>query len=273
MKNNIILIASAINKPPQILSEFLNSLKLLENSNYHIAYCFIDDNKDKESSKLLFNFNQHKNNSKILNIKDENIYADWEKGDHNWSINKIDKITKYKNYIIKYFLENEYSYLFFVDADLVLHPKTLVNLLTADKDIISNIFWTKWQENSMALPQVWLKDFYTLYDDHMLVKKSNQEIQNETNQFILMLTVPGVYKVGGLGACTLIKRKVFEDGVNFSPLYNISFWGEDRSFCIRAVAHDYELYVDTHNPAFHIFRIEELNELTHWKLKNNIIDD
>jgi len=83
------------------------------------------------------------------------------------------------------------------------------------------------------------------------------------------LKVPGVYTVGGLGACTLISKRAIQAGVNFKEIYNISFMGEDRHFCIRAVALGFELFVDTHYPAFHIYRLSDLDGLAEFKMRIN----
>lgn len=94
----------------------------------------------------------------------------------------------------------------------------------------------------------------------MLRNVTAQQAHAEETMFLSKLRFPGVYKVGGLGACTLIKRVVLEKGVHFGDIYNLSFWGEDRSFCVRAVAYGFELFVDTHYPAFHIFREDEIDK-------------
>lgn len=70
--------------------------------------------------------------------------------------------------------------------------------------------------------------------------------------------------VGGLGACTLIRRKALLAGVSFKQLSNLSFWGEDRHFCIRAQALGLSLFVDTHHPAFHLYRESDFAEARIW---------
>jgi hypothetical protein len=62
-----------------------------------------------------------------------------------------------------------------------------------------------------------------------------------------------------LGACTLISSKALKAGVNFSEIKNVSFWGEDRHFCIRASALGFSLFVDTRLPAYHIYREKDLD--------------
>lgn len=275
MNKNSILIASPVHKPKVIVKEFLDSLNRLDHGESLVSYCFVDDNEDEESTHLIEDFALKNSNVTLLEIPDIPKNQIWEKGEHCWSSNKIDKVAMMKNHIISYFLQGDYTHLFFIDADLVLHPNTLTALLESDKDIVSNIFWTRWEKNSAELPQVWLKDFYTLYDAHMLKIKSQEQIKEETFEFLTSLRTPGIYRVGGLGACTLIRRIVLEKGVDFSEIYNLSFWGEDRSFCIRAVAYGFELYVNTFYPAFHIFRLEELDSLAPWleSQQNSMIEE
>ena len=149
--------------------------------------------------------------------------------DHIWTHDNLGKMPKLRNACIQRALDGGYDYLFSVDTDLVLHPETLRALLEADRDIVSEIFWTKhwcnaWlYDQASGMPEEW--------------------------------KAPGLYRVGMTGACTLIRRRVFEAGVNFAPIPNIykALWGEDRFFCVRAACHGFELWVDTHWPAEHLF--------------------
>lgn len=259
MEKKSVLIASPINKPSNILELFLESLNMLKVDNINVEYFFIDDNDEKKSSEILNDFIL-KNKGNLVNTSENDKNIGWEIGEHVWTGRKIQKIAYYKNKIIDHFLNGEWDYIFFVDSDLILNPNTINQLIEDDKEIVSNIFWTKWDEGGQELPQVWQKDFYTLYDNHMLRNITPQEIRMEEFLFLGKLRVPGVYRVGGLGACTLIKRNVLEKGVHFGEIYNLSFWGEDRSFCVRAVAYGFELFVDTYNPAFHIFRESEVEK-------------
>lgn len=265
-ENKRILIGSPICQNDLILKEFLLSLEEVEKEIFDVGYCFIDDNKEIESKKLLEEFQNKNKDVTILNIENcsnEEYFCD--DYTHRWNNDLVAKVTMFKNSIIKYFLENEYDYLFFIDSDIVLHPSALKSLVSKDKDIISNIFWTKWSPDGEELPQVWLKDAYTMHNAKMNEPKTKKEIDDETKQFLRMLKKPGVYRVGGLGACTLIKREPLLKGVNFDEMYNLSFWGEDRFFCVRAVACGFELYVDTNYPAYHIYRKENLEGVQKFK--------
>ena len=87
---------------------------------------------------------------------------------------------------------------------------------------------------------------------------SEGERATRTAEFIVKLRSPGVYEVGGLGACTLLSREAMQKGFRFAPIPNLSFWGEDRHACVRAAALGLQLFIDTHYPAYHIYRDSDL---------------
>lgn len=267
-----ILIGSPIHRKPVILREFLLSLKELDSDDLDIEYCFIDDNNIEESSLILNRFKEDVKKITILESEESKSSYICDDYTHRWSNDLIRKVSNFKNTIIAKALKEDYDYLFLVDSDLIMHPKTLKRLVSLNKEIVSNIFWTKWQPNSYEQPQVWLMDMYTLYNFEHGENLSENEIIKRTTNFINMLRKPGTYKVGGLGACTLISKDALAKGVNFNPVYNISFWGEDRHFCIRAAALGIQLYVDTYYPAHHIYIDEDLEKVSQYKASNSIRD-
>lgn len=153
--------------------------------------------------------------------------------DHKWTIDLMNKVGTLRNMTIREMLDGGYDYWFSVDTDLVLDPWTLYRLLEADRDIVSEIFWTKNWCNA------WMHDQYSppMPEWHR----------------------PGVYRVGMTGACTLVKRRVFEAGVDYTPIPNIrtALRGEDRHFCVRAACAGFEMWVDTHCPPVHLYTREE----------------
>lgn len=243
-----VLLGSPVYQKHEILSFFLSSLSKLTCTDFDLHYFFVDDNHNKypESSNLLTQFSVNK----ISTILKGDIISD-EYVTHNWKESIVWKVASYKNKIIEYAVANNYDFLFLIDSDLVIHPDTIQHLIKQNKNIISEIFWTKWNINDhIDRPQVWLSDKYTL----------SNEKYTET-QFIDQLKIPGVYEVGGLGACTLISRHALLKGVNFNKIHNVSFWGEDRHFCIRSVCLGLKLWVDTTYPAYHIYRDSDLQFL------------
>lgn len=153
--------------------------------------------------------------------------------DHLWTLENLEKMPALRNMTVRRALEGGYDYLFSVDTDIILHPETLLRLLDADKDIVSELFWTNGWCNA------WMYD----------------QSSGMTTKWV----IPGLYQVGMTGACTLIKREVLAQGVDFTPISNIrkALWGEDRWFCIRAAVLGFEMWIDTHCPPWHLYSEKE----------------
>jgi glycosyltransferase involved in cell wall biosynthesis len=175
------------------------------------------------------------------------------------------KVASFKDRMIQRARNDNYDYLFLIDSDIVLHPHTIEQLLLAKKDILSNVFWTKWHPTLSPEPQVWLSDTSTQYVINDGEQISREEAWIRRQAFLDQLRMPGVFEVGGLGACTLISKHALHKGVSFRKMRNLTFWGEDRHFCVRAVALGLSLFVDTHLPACHIYRESALCGVSHYK--------
>jgi GT2 family glycosyltransferase len=258
-----VLIGSPIHQKAEILNEFFISFSRLYKTNLTVDYCFFDDNNDNDTRNLIGKFKSENNEVIIFQSNDHQVYIK-NQVTHYWNDQLIWKVATMKNKIIQYAIEKQYDYLFLVDSDLVLHPQTLKKLISTEKDIICNIFWTAWQPEALEMPQVWMEDEYSMCRKQN-PPLSEEEIRKQTLLFIHQLKIPGVYEVGGLGACTLISKKALDAGVNFSKISNLSFWGEDRHFCIRAAALGFKLFVDTHFPAYHIYRESDLKGVEGFK--------
>ncbi|MCK9520004.1 MAG: glycosyltransferase family 2 protein [Dehalococcoidia bacterium] len=271
MKKTRVLIASPIRQKPNILKEFLQSLSELDHGDLQVDYFFVDDNEASQSWYQLQEFKREGCNVHIETVSETKTAWKCDNETHHWNRETVDRVTRHKNKQIQYALKNKYDYIFFLDSDLVLHPNTLLHLLSLDLDIVSEIFWTQWTKDTAELPNIWKYDNY-IFDIYEIGRKTQEESLQSSIQWVNQLRVPGVYDVGGLGACTLIKRRVLEQGVDFSRISNISFAGEDRHFCIRAVVHGFKLKVDTNYPCFHIYREEYLPNVEKWKERNRIWD-
>lgn len=154
---------------------------------------------------------------------------------HLWLPENLAKMPYLRNLTIAWMLEHDYDYWFSVDTDLILRPATLEYLLAADKDIVSEIFWTEAAGGNGYWCNAWMYD--------------------QADGMSADWLEPGLYRVGMTGACTLVKRRVFEAGVNYAPIHCIRdiLWGEDRWFGIRAAVLGFEAWVDTHAPALHLY--------------------
>lgn len=183
-------------------------------------------------------------------VKDTDLYYEKTRNDHLWTLDLMTSMSYLRNLTIKKAMAGGYDYWFSVDTDIVLAPKTLQILLQADKDIISEIFWTQ-APNGRFWCNAWMFDQAAGMDDGW--------------------HKPGVYEVGMTGACTLVNRRVFDAGVDYTPIPNIrtALKGEDRHFCVRAACAGFRMYVDSHYPARHLYTRELFEQYKRERGGNN----
>ncbi|MBR3334303.1 MAG: hypothetical protein IKG23_08455 [Clostridia bacterium] len=162
---------------------------------------------------------------------------------HIWDNTLVSNMSVYRNMTIRKALEGGYDYLLSVDTDLVLEPHTLEYLLKADKDCVAGLFWTNGWSNA------WLYD--------------------QSDGYRTEWSEPGLYQVGGTGALFLIKRKVLEAGVDYTPIPNLrkAVFGEDRHFCIRAVCNGFEIWGDSHCLPVHLYKEPDYRNYMAGKVK------
>lgn len=226
MKSTKVLITAPLKQDPRYFIEHQKSLDALiipegvEVSRYWVV------NDCPECIPLI--------NGEFIERNTGDVYAKTA-NDHIWSNDNLSKMHELRNLTIKYALERGFDYWFSVDTDLILRPETLQVLLEDDKDIVAEIFWT------LGARGGWWSNAW-MYD------QAGGNHEKEWNE-------PGCYKVGGTGACILVKRRVFEAGVDYTKIPNIErvLWGEDRHFCIRAVCNGFDIWLDTKCPPEHIF--------------------
>ena len=167
----------------------------------------------------------------VWNIGD--IYQKTD-SDHIWTLDLMQKMGDLRNRTIEEMLLYGFDYWLSIDTDIIVDPKTLRTLIEADRDIVSEIFWTQ-APNGKWWCNAWDYDQYS---------PPAEEWRK-----------PGLYRCGMTGALTLVKRKVFEAGVDYTKIPNIhqALRGEDRHFCVRAACAGFGMWIDTHCPARHLY--------------------
>lgn len=242
-----ILIASNIRQHPAILREFLEGLDRLEKP-CECSYYFVTQ-LEGEAEDVLRKWCEDKDSVKVEEVaKDTPVYVVDEET-HRWTIELVDLMMELRNRCLKEALEGGYDYLLELDSDTILYPKTLVQLLSREKDIITEIHWTRWFPKDSEIPNVWFFDNYGFYKDSL------ERLRKEE-----------LLEIGGFGGIALISQKALEEGVSYSRLPNLNpNWGEQRHFCVRAMSLGFKLWVDTVYPAFHIYRLSDLKILKIWK--------
>lgn len=238
-----ILHFSPVKKQSEIVRLHLRSLiDLKTDDEISITFSFFDDNTDEKSSDYLKEFISSNKNSFLFSAKQIEL-DESENFEKRWEESLYSRITIIKDFVIDYFVNSDYDYLFLTDSDLIVHPDTLGCLLKQKKDFCAQIFWTKFDGSTIYSPNGW-------YDKHRGFDKTE----------LLEFKKPNTYKVDYTGACTLLTRKILEDKVSFEKISNVSFLGEDKHFCIRAAVHDYNIYLNTEYPAFHLYNVNLLKQ-------------
>ena len=215
-----VLIAAPLRQDPKIFEEYQKGLDSLIIPDGVMADRFFVVNDCVEVKPYI-------RRADYVEVNNENgmMYRD-----HLWTGELVGNMSTYRNMTIRRALEGGYDYLLSVDTDLVLEPHTLETLIAADKDCVAGLFWTNGWTNA------WM------YDQASVNNKPEWQ-------------QPGLYQVGGTGALFLIKRKVLEAGVDYTPIPNLrqAVFGEDRHFCIRAVCNGFEIWADSHCLPVHLY--------------------
>ena len=172
---------------------------------------------------------------------------EYQEQEHVWPGGTVWKMMQMRNMTIQMMLAGGYDYWFSVDTDEILNRHTLEYLLAANKDIVGEIMWTDGPDGPWC--NCWM------YDDGDTDKRWNDWIP------------PGLYQVGGIGGLLLVKRRVFEAGVGYARIPNIrkAVRGEDKHFCLRAACAGFDMFIDTHVPAIHLFGEREYKDYMNMK--------
>lgn len=223
-----ILITAPLRQEPKVFREYQESLDALEvPEGYETARFFVVNNCPEVIPEIT---------SGEYVIHDTGEHYEKITNTHIWTNSNMLRMCELRNMTVRYCVENGFDYWLSADTDLVLDPRTLKYLLEADRDIVSEVFWTQCPDGGW-----WCNAWH--YD------------QCDYDGRMAELTKPSLYQVGMTGALTLVKAQVFEAGVDYTRIPNIrrSLLGEDRHFCIRAACAGFSLWLDTHAPARHLY--------------------
>jgi len=243
-----ILIGAPVRQDPHVFALYLESLRgLVVPDGVQVETLFILHNSAHLAKQL--------RPGECFALHNETRTTDYQVDEttHHWTTSHIREVTLMKNALLKHTILQGHDYFFLADSDLLLHPRTLIQLLDAQKDIVANVFWTKWNPDSEPAPNAWDMDHWSFFEGSLERWKQ-----------------PGLYRVGMSGACILVHRRVLEQGINYDRVPNLSFWGEDRHFCVRAV-HGYEIWLETTYPAQHLYRPSDIESTKGGKYKCTVL--
>jgi len=261
-----ILLASVTKASPEILKRHLDSIQRLslpKGCSLDFAY-IMDPGLHEEARKLLDGV------SGLLvaegSPKPEDAEYEITEDTHHWSKPTFYWLAEQKEKLLRKAEDENYDAIFFVDSDLVLDEGTLSSLITSGvitpkitRNVVSAVFWTKWTQAAPPLPQAWMTHPYEFQGKGV-----------EAHEFLKSLTQRELIRVGGLGACTLIRSAVFEklSWLLVEGLPDSGMWqGEDRHFCVRAARAHVELWADAWPDILHLYREEDLEKKLKQPLK------
>src|SRR3989454_201305 len=252
-----ICVGTSVRKNAAVLQHYLASLSWQElPPRTKVHYVFVDDGCDRAARSLLEEFVALRGGEILRGLPGAvGDFSDEHPATHQWSLSAMRRVGANKDRILRRALEIRADAVWLVDADLLLDTTTLSSLCAADKPIACAVYWTHWQKQaaetrqSHAAPQVWLRHPYQL----------DGRGQDEF-EFRRKLLSRGLVRVWGQGACTLLRKHVIENGLNFSPLPEPQFQqglmaGEDRQFCVKAERAHIEMWADTWPDIFHIYHL------------------
>ncbi|MDR0897091.1 MAG: hypothetical protein LBN04_04470 [Oscillospiraceae bacterium] len=256
-----ILVGSPVCQKPAILRVFLAGLHHLESDGFTLDFFFVDDNQEAESSRLLRAFRREGSRVTVLPAPPRDAPYHTDEVTHYWNDSLIARISAFKTHMMNYAVEQGYDFIFLNDSDLLVPPRLAAHLLSLDLDVVAEVIWAVWSpgQNGQALPSAWLYDKYDLARPGL----PDEQYRAQQAAFLAKLRVPGQYEVGGLGACQMTRVATLKKypQLRYLPISNLSLWGEDRWFCVRAAVCGVKLVVDTCMEPFHIYRESELNAI------------
>lgn len=215
-----ILIATPVKQNEEIFVEYLNSINRLVVSKDYIVDKFF----------YLYNCPEL---SKYLEENEYNLLYDNDDNNLNNDIKEIYALYQMKTALLKKASQDHYDYLFMVDSNILLHPKTLQLLLNDNKDVVGNIVWTK-NQNKIEIN---------------CKKNEELEIYKNLDQFY----IPGIYRIGWISNCILISSKIFNNpNILYYPVPGVGANNDENyGFCLRVTCNFPEcgIWIDTRLPA------------------------
>jgi hypothetical protein len=251
-----IVVGTTVRKAAPVLRFYLQSLAWQRlPKGVELAFVFVDDNVDVESSRILAEFVQQRGGTVLGGVPaTQQDFSDQHADSHQWSVSAMVRVGANKDKVLAEARRLDADYVWFADADLICDPMTLASLLSCATDIATAVYWTRWSARGTetrkvhAAPQVWLKHPYTLEGNGMAEWEFRERLAKR------QLT-----PVAGYGACTLINRRALEAGVSFAPVPGVPMEGlmagEDRHFCIRAQQLHLSAVADPWPDIFHIYHL------------------
>lgn len=259
--NAHVVVAGAARSSPLVLDGFLRSVDAQASTGLALSYLLVDDTAEPRANALLARFSaQHPHCRVLPSGPAAGAHEDWS----NTRDPEVWRRAAIKDFLMaQAFSVPGATHVLLVDSNLLLPPPLVRHLAGLGKDIVSEVYWTEWSPGEGPLPSVWQCDEYS-FAPADLARAADAEKAAHAGGFLSALAQPGTYEVGGVSGCVLVSAAAWQAGVSFKRLANVSFWGDDRHFSIRAAALGFNLFADTHYPPLHLYRDEDIGRSMHF---------
>ncbi len=237
------------------LDEYLEALR---KQKYPSDILLVDNSEDETFSNQL----KKENGIKVIHVPPES--------------KRRETVMKCRNLMIEYAIDNNYDFIFYIDADTIIPKDALEKLMLPNKDVISGVVYNIYQKEGriMQLPALWTwltnEEFGQILRNKHLYPEINKKIEKykvtESSELRRQFTEkeilePKIIKIKCCGAaCLLVSRKVFMDTrFNFDKVGNQECPGEDIGFCNEAVKNGHEIFVNTEVVCKHLIKNKPKN--------------
>jgi hypothetical protein len=157
-----LVVASVVRHSGAVLDQFLTGLERLETQGPKPSFVFIDDTVDVPAARVLAEFAQRRPGVVVISAKDA-LVATLFSGESVQGDSTVWRVAAMKDALLAQALTLGASHVLLIDSSLILPPPLACHLLSLGLDVISEVFWSEWQEGEPALPNVWLSDQYNFF--------------------------------------------------------------------------------------------------------------
>lgn len=230
LKNKKILITAPIHQSKEIFKEYLLSLSnLLIPENYEAFFYFYLHNCSE--LKELLKENQYE---EVLDNSKYNFFS------HDFKNENYSALSYIRTKALQKAREENFDYVFSVDSDVLIHPKTLIYLLKDNQDIAGMINWSKSFSGDKILPNCYDLEYWRWWENNSILMQK------------------GLYERGIISATVLLGKRIIQnEKIDYYPIPNIecSQW-EDYALSLKAhiMIPDLKMSIDTKLPCRHLYK-------------------
>ena len=226
-----ILIAAPVHQNEEIFKEYLNSLNhLIIPKDCEVKKFFYLHNSPK-----LKQFLQEEEYKELLDNSTYSLFL------HEFKKDNYSALSYMRSSILEKARKENYDYVFSVDSDILLHPKTLQLALKDNKDIIGILNWSNnyLGTTGKIVPNCYDLEYWKWWEYDGLINKT-------------------LYERGIVMGAVLIGPRVLQNkNINYYPIsqYDYFTW-EDYAFSLKAHVNipDLQVFLETRLPARHLYR-------------------